>query len=64
MNYPYTKDEFDNATGGYHPASLCCIENCPGCLDDDAHTANVPMSSLDRFSVALLTEEFDTGGDE
>ncbi len=52
-----TRDEFNEITGGFHPASVCG-ENCAGCVDEEEGT--VPLSSLDRFSVAQLLGEFGT----
>jgi hypothetical protein len=57
MTYPYSKDEFNEMTGGFHPASLCG-EDCSGCCDDDECANNVPVSNLDRVAVAQLLERF------
>lgn len=60
MSYGYSKDEFNEMTGGFHPASLCG-EDCSGCCDDAKHTSSVPIGCLDRFSVAALLEDFNDG---
>lgn len=54
-DYPYSKDEFDDMTGGFHPAELCG-ENCSGCVGNEA-ISNVPISALDRVSAAQLCGE-------